>query len=218
MAPSSVQLPGSPLSCIQTPPPPRPSATLRPPIYQPLSPLLFLLAGCLTGTSLPPCECVDPSSESPVINRYCSLSAKCKPFTSLLPGVGVALWFNWERIYSRCVYSCVLMHALRIMCYFSSCSSLLSASSDFISHCLTLISLLISPHLCGPPWFLFLVCIYVFRPPSYLCCTNMQSWGRKTLLFVTYVSRKEQKGEKKKYIFEEVFLATCKQPTKCFLL
>lgn len=80
-----------------------PSPSSPSPIYQILFPLLFPLAGCLTGTPLPPCECVAPSSENPPINRY--YTAKRNLYLSMLSAVGVALRFKDGRIYSSHVYS-----------------------------------------------------------------------------------------------------------------
>lgn len=92
------------------------------PIFQPrssfhqiLSPLLFQLVGWPTGTSLPPCERVASSSDSPPINRYSTLSCafnfdSCKRHKSLLSAVGVIfliLGSEQLRIYSSCVYSSV---------------------------------------------------------------------------------------------------------------
>lgn len=73
-----------------------------------LFPLLFQFVGCPTGTTLPPCECVASSSDSPSINRYSTLScALTLPdvnfiYPCCLPLVWLFLGPNW--IYSSPVY------------------------------------------------------------------------------------------------------------------
>lgn len=146
----------------------KPPTLHRPsPFHRILFPLLFRLVGCPTGTSLPPCECVASSSDSPPINRYSTLSCALTfpDVNVLLCILVVSRWCGFsgstDRIYSSRVYSCwFLMHVLRITCPcgWSGCVALFS----FNVFCLLRYPCLISPPFFSPPHPTMVITVWIF--------------------------------------------------------